>query len=454
MSGSSRPPDLDYAPFTEESLDLLCVAGPDGHFHWLNEAWEGHLGWTREDLQARPFLEFVHADDVGTTQAEVARLAQGLPTARFMNRYRHRDGTFRWLEWTARPSDDGLIYASARDVTEHRMTLAESRRQLELLNLAEAIGRTGHWRVDLREESLYWSPEVYRIHGLDPSEFTPTLDNAIDAYHPDDRARVAAHVAEAIEQKQGFDFQLRLIRADGEERLVRSVGRPELGPNGSVVGVIGVFQDITEQHQELRRKNEELENFAYAASHDLQAPLRTMVGFAELLREELGEDLSEEANHYLERMMANSRRMRNLIQGLLDFARTVRAGAAWTSVPLNELVAGVIESMHASIEEASATVTVGDLPAVSGNASQLESLFQNLLTNALRYRSDAPPVVEISASKDKGRWRFEVSDNGQGFEMVHADRAFELFRRLEPRAKDGVEKPLGLGLSLCKRVIE
>ena len=196
-------------------------------------------------------------------------------------------------------------------------------RQIEQLSLGEELAQVGHWLVDLTTGGPRWSPQTFRIHGLDPlRDEQPDLEAAIGFYHPDDRDRVNGCVGDAIAKCQPFEFTCRLIRADGAERLVHAIGRPQVDPrSGEVIAIFGVFMDITDREAELRRSNQELEQFASAAAHDLQAPLRTVVGLGELLQEELGDQLSEDAEAYLERMMGGAERMRRLVGELFRFAR-------------------------------------------------------------------------------------------------------------------------------------
>lgn len=450
-----REEHIDFRSFVTESYDLQCVAGTNGMFYWLNPSWERVLGWTREELMAKPFLEFVHTDDLPATYAEIAKLENGDPTIRFENRYPHKDGGWRWLEWTARPTADGMVYAVARDITERRAMIRETQRQLGLLQMAEQVSGVGHWRVVLAEEHLNWSPQVYAIHGRDPAKFKPTLADGVSAYHPEDRAKVSEFVNEAVASKSSFDFQLRLVRHnDGEIRLVRSAGQPELDSHGNVVAIFGVFQDVTDQVAELRSRNDELERFAYAAAHDLQAPLKTVRGFGELLRDELGEELSSDAELYLDRMLASSQRMSRLTDGLLQFAHTVRSSQDRCEVDLGEVAREAVVAVDAQLRETGGEVEIGELPSVWGNEAQLGSVFQNLLSNAIRYRADDAPRIAVRAEADGRLWCVEVEDNGRGFDMTHAERVFALFQRLEPRQDGDVERPLGLGLSMCKRIVE
>lgn len=455
MDQPIRERDIDFRAFITESHDMQCVAGTDGMFYWLNDAWERVLGWTPDELKAKPFLEFVHPEDVEATLAEVGKLAQGEPTIRFLNRYAHKDGGYRWLEWVTRPTPEGVLYAIARDVTDLKQALRETERQLELLQMAELVSGVGHWRVVIDEEHLYWSPQVYTIHGRDSSSFTPTLEDGVAAYHPDDRDAVARYVDAAVQDKAPFDFRLRLVRHnDGEVRLVRSAGQPELDADGNVTALFGVFQDVTDQVADLQRRNEELERFAYAAAHDLQAPLKTVRGFGELLRDELGDDLSGDAELYLDRMIASSRRMSRLTDGLLAFAQTMASGEERGEVDLTEVARGAVEALDAQLRETGGAIEIGPLPVVFGNEAQLGSLFQNLLSNAIRYRADEPPRIRLRSRAEGSRWRVEVRDNGRGFDMSHAKRVFAAFQRLEARRDGDVERPLGLGLSLCRRIVE
>lgn len=145
-----------------------------------------------------------------------------------------------------------------RDLSDRKQAEQQVREANRLLSLAEEVGRLGHWYVDLDKETVYWSPEVYRIHGRDPATFRPDLDAAIEAYHPDDRTRVRQFVADAADRQGAFSAELRLLRPDGELRHVQSIGRCEVDEAGNVTGIFGVVQDITERkHAEAVRRRAE-----------------------------------------------------------------------------------------------------------------------------------------------------------------------------------------------------
>jgi light-regulated signal transduction histidine kinase (bacteriophytochrome) len=208
---------------------------------------------------------------------------------------------------------------------------------------------------------------------------------------------------------------------------------------------------LAQQTAELARSNEELERFAYIASHDLQEPLRMVASYTQLLARRYRGKLDEDADEFIGYAVNGANRMQQLIRDLLEYSRVGTRGGAFTSVDCGELVATVIGDLGAAIAETGATVVAGDLPTVSADRSQLRQLFQNLVENALKYRSDTPPVVRIAASQDGDEWRFSVQDNGIGVAPEYADRIFVIFQRLHTQA----EYPgTGIGLALCKRIVE
>jgi len=256
-------PEGYLSTLIEFSEDLVCIASLDGFFKWLNPQWCTVLGWSRAELMRRPFIEFVHPADVESTFEQIERLSTGIPINRFENRYRCKDGGWRWLSWTVTPGDAELLFCMVRDVNDRHVEQREQQTRLRQLELAESLAKIGNWRLDLSRNTVYWSPEVYRIHGRDPRTYLPELSSGIDAYHPDDQDEVRRCIGEAIESRSTFHFKLRLIRAnDNAERIVLSSGLVQVDEEGDPYELIGVFQDITDitrAEQELRRANDDLE---------------------------------------------------------------------------------------------------------------------------------------------------------------------------------------------------
>jgi light-regulated signal transduction histidine kinase (bacteriophytochrome) len=210
-------------------------------------------------------------------------------------------------------------------------------------------------------------------------------------------------------------------------------------------------QDLRRRSAELRRSNEELEQFATVASHDLQEPLRMTASYLQLLERRCAGKLAPEEREYVHHALDSTRRMRELIDGLLAFSR-LDSGAAFRPVDCERALTRALENLRASFEEAGATLERGDLPVVPGDETQLAQLFQNLIGNALKFRRpDRPARVLVDSRTLDGQWVFSVRDEGIGIEPAAFERIFLLFQRFHHRD----EYPgAGLGLAICKKIVE
>jgi light-regulated signal transduction histidine kinase (bacteriophytochrome) len=201
---------------------------------------------------------------------------------------------------------------------------------------------------------------------------------------------------------------------------------------------------------ELRRSNEELRRFASVVSHDLQEPLRMVTSYMQLLKRDLGENLTDRQSEFLEFAIDGGRRMSALIQDLLAYSRVTSAEPRREDVDCNEVVDEVKANLRASIEESGATIISGPLPRLTADKSQIRQLCQNLLSNAIKYRGQRPPVVEVNAERSGNHWLFSVADNGVGIDNEQREQIFAMFSRLHDRTIPGT----GIGLAICQRVVE
>ena len=210
-------------------------------------------------------------------------------------------------------------------------------------------------------------------------------------------------------------------------------------------------QRLQRIQSELEQSNERLEQFAYAASHDLQEPLRMVSSYLQLIEERAGNELTEETEEFLEFAVDGADRMSNMIKGLLAYSRVDSTGEPLEPVDLDEVMADVRRDLEIQITEHDAEVTIGELPHVRGDETQLGQVFQNLVRNAIQYSGDEPPRVHISAERIGTEWEISVHDEGVGIDPAEQDRIFDVFKRLTPRS----EHPgSGIGLALCERIVE
>ena len=223
-----------------------------------------------------------------------------------------------------------------------------------------------------------------------------------------------------------------------------------------IVAEVAALRDaeraLIDQARELQRSNEELEQFAYVASHDLQEPLRKVASFTQMLQRRYGGELDERADRYIEFAVDGARRMQELINDLLEFSRVGRMTRPHEVIPAQELVDSAKARLAAAIEDSGAEVVVhGELPVVDGDRGLLSIVFQNLIGNGIKFRGEAPPRIDIAAERDGRAWRFEVTDNGIGVDDEYAERIFVIFQRLHTRdAYEGT----GIGLAMCRKIIE
>jgi signal transduction histidine kinase len=209
-------------------------------------------------------------------------------------------------------------------------------------------------------------------------------------------------------------------------------------------------EELARRARELTVLNADLEQFAYAASHDLREPLRTISLFSKLLASKYRGTLDKQADEYLEFIEAAAKHMSALLEDLLIYTKLPARQRELETVDLNSALSETLFLFQAAIEESNAVVTSDDLPVVRGNAAQLGLVLQNLISNALKYRGPDPAAVHVTAVQANGNWVISVKDNGIGFEQNYAEQVFGLFKRLRNRDFPGT----GLGLAICKRIIE
>lgn len=251
------------------------------------------------------------------------------------------------------------------------------------------------------------------------------------------------------------------FEVDVQGRTLEFRTHPLTDDEDTVSSIIAMSQDITERKQyqeqleqlvaDLEESNERLEQFAHAASHDLQEPLRMISSYLQLIENRYGDDLAEEAEEYLEFAVDGSERMRRMIDGLLQYSRIETRGSEFESIDLEAVVDDVCKTLQMKIEAHDAAITAESLPCVEGDGGQLQQVFQNLLSNAIEFSGEEPPEVYISAEQNGTDWIVSVSDDGIGIDLDDQQRIFEVFEGLHG---DKDYAGTGIGLAVCERIIE
>ncbi len=263
-----------------------------------------------------------------------------------------------------------------------------------------------------------------------------------------------SRLAADARQVAGGDFEHRVDNPGGPEE-VRAVGRDVDLMRERILAELSAVRaahaSLEARTEDLQRSNSELEQFAYVASHDLQEPLRKVASFCQLLQRRYAGRLDAKADEYIEHAVDGAKRMQALINDLLAFSRVGRTAQQREPVALSLLLAQAWANLATEVRRTHATIEQGELPVVLGEATLLTAVFQNLLSNALKFRGDQPPRVSVSARRGGQHWLLEFSDNGIGIEPEYADRIFVIFQRLHDRA---AYPGTGIGLAMVKKIIE
>ena len=492
-SGSVPPVPSRHDPMEElrikeaviaSSLSATMITDLDGHITYVNPAFLRLWGYARrEEILGRQLADFVLDTEQATEM--LAPLRQNGTWAG-----EHvalcRNGTLRIVQRSATvvtgTSGEQLCLASSFvDVTD-RKYVEQSLRTSEARyrNIVEAVP-VGIILTNEHGAITYYSAQAREMFGLEDDQV---------ALGTNYRAWLAAGQQCPNRRHTGGDpgliprTEVRLQRGDHSEYWaeVTSVLLDEgFVLSGRRRGSIIVVQDISDRKQanealaryaaELERSNQELEQFAYVASHDLQEPLRMVASYVQLLAKDYGGQLDADADAYIEFAVDGAKRMQRLIDDLLAFSRVGTRGQQFQAVDLSQLLQDVLRGLKLAIEESGATVTYGELPTLMADRGQIYQLLQNLIANALRFRGDAPPRIHVSAtwhaggesagnspssspninSDENPGWVFAIADNGIGIDPQYAERVFVIFHRLHSRAQ---YSGTGIGLAICKKIVE
>jgi len=247
LAGRKRA-EREMERFFEMSLDMICIAGLDGYFIKLNPAWEKALGFSREELRARPFMDFIHPDDRAATLAEIRKMDAGVDIIHFENRYRHKDGSYRWLAWQApaTPPGQDYLYATARDVTEPKQAKARIASLLERLNLATRAAHLGIWDWDIVRNELVWDDRMYELYGVRKENFGGAYDAWLKGVHPDDRAFCDSEIQRALSGEKDYDIDFRVLWPDGTLRVIKADSQIVRDAAGTPLRMTGINYDITD----------------------------------------------------------------------------------------------------------------------------------------------------------------------------------------------------------------
>jgi len=449
-----------YALIAESTDDAIFSMTLDGRVTGWNPAAESMYGCPESDMLGASFEPMVEASALEEHRATMARVAQGEVGCRLRTRHRTSDGKTALVALTLSPIRDGHesvagVSAIARDIT--RAAELEARHAAIVASAFDAI-----LTMDARGDVVEFNPAAQSLFGYTEREALgkPLAELIIPArLRERHRAGLERHLAGERGSVLGKRVELPAMRRDGSE-FPAEIVVARLEGTDSVL-FTGFLRDLTElrraQHdleetiRVLERSNRDLEQFAYAASHDMQEPLRMVSSFMRLLAADYGGQLDTKAVEYIKYANDGASRMKKIIDGLLTYSRIDTRGEVAGRINAQDAFDATVATLRLRIESEGAQVVGLDLPAVLADEVQLSQVFQNLISNALKFRREAPPQIMVQAHEAGQLWEFRVTDNGIGFDPSDAERIFSMFQRLNLRGQfDGD----GIGLAIARRVVE
>lgn len=376
-------------------------------------------------------------------------------------RVKRADGAIVWIEvhgliWYDEKGNATRFFGSSVDITEHRRVEAALRQQeADLRAYAEAMPQMA-FIADSKGDILYFNRRHYDYFGAVPGQMEAWRWREFPTQHPDDEARTLERWMHSLRTGEQYEIEYRLRRKDGAYRwhLGRAVClRDEQGRITRWFGTNTDIHDFKTAQDELVRSNVELAHFAYVASHDLKEPIRVISNYAQMLSKTFSGQLGERGDQFIHHIVNNVARMYDLINDLLGYSRLGAEVARREPVDLNDILCTVREVLGASLEETGGMLTASPLPTIAGDRTHLIQLFQNLVGNAIKYRSKQPPRIEVTTRTENGELIYDVRDNGIGIgiESEYFDKIFVLFQRLHGK---GEYSGTGIGLAVCKKIVE
>jgi len=440
--------EMNTSALHAANLEFADVIGkPLEHTHW----------WAYDEAVQAKLRDAIH------------RSAQG-ETVRYDVRVRLANNRFITLDFILAPVLDAdgkveFLIPSGIDVTTRNnltnQLLIQQHRQATIISNVPGIVFEGSAKDDGVITTDFISPYIEKMLGYSIDEWRNDPLFWKKRILPEDWDTTVQEVTAIYQGGEPKSSQFRCFAKDGRIVSIEShIGFLRNAKN-EVFGTVGVMMDVTERRrneeelahytEEMRRSNEELEQFAYVASHDLQEPLRMVTSYLQLIEQRYGNQLDSDGKEFIAYAVDGAARMKTLINDLLVYSRIQRNREEFEPVELTDSLEQALHNLQLSIEDTHSLITHDPLPKISANRVQMVQLLQNLIGNALKFKGERIPEIHIGAKRERELWHFTVSDNGIGIDSDYLERIFIIFQRLHGRNEYA---GTGIGLAICKKIVD
>ncbi|MFC4436941.1 MULTISPECIES: PAS domain-containing protein [Natrialbaceae] len=418
----------------------------------------------REGVPIERLLSSIHAVDRDRVKARIEEAVETCGEYESEYRVWNADDELEWVAARGHVEcdEDGnpdTFPGALTDITERKRAEIEAEKQtkqLETLVQVLPVGvvvanADGSLRRANDTAKEIWGGNVFDAESVEEYEkYSAVWADSGEPVEPEEWTMSQVIRGEAVTDPNVYE----ITTFDDERRIIMEHGMPVRDARGEVSRAVVTLTDITERKEyqrKLKESNERLEQFAYAASHDLQEPLRMVSSYLQLIERRYADDLDEDGEEFIEFAVDGAERMSEMIDGLLEYSRVEAQGDPFDTVDLDAVLDDVLVDLQLRIDESDAEIATDPLPHVEGDAEQLRQVFQNLLDNAIEYSGDEPPRIRVETERLGSGWRVSVRDEGIGIDTDDQGRVFEVFQRLHGQDEGS---GTGIGLALCQRIVE
>lgn len=470
---SLRESEKQFRDFSNNLQNLAWMADGDGWIYWYNQRWYDYTGTNIESMQGWGWTSVHHPDHVARTTEFIRNAWKTGNEWELTFPLRGKDGQYRWYLTRACPIKDDVgkvikWIGTNTDVNEKIRIQQELKQSEDRLRQISDFMPQIVWSTDAKGNHDFFNKRWYEFTALTFGESQGGQWSKI--VHPEDIERITSIWERCLKTGELYEAEFRVRRHDGEYRWILARAMPLRHANGAIERWFGTSTDIHDQKtmaqnletlvyertKELKRSNEDLQQFAHVSSHDLKEPVRKILVFTNIISERFREQLPEQVNLNIDRIKKSANRIADMIDGVLAYSSLEGSAMILEGIDLNHTLSEVATELELVISEKHAKIKYGNLPVIRGVPTLIYQLFYNLINNAVKFSSpERDPVVTISSdiitNDGKLYHQIVVEDNGIGFHNMYAESIFTTFTRLN--SKDAFEGT-GLGLALCKKIAE